>query len=284
MSLARDIVRGSCLPASQAWSTLQQVRGAVFVETKDVIHELCEINTDEVSSAPVFRKMWCEHKASDAERGVLAHTVELASVGEQIRKRLVAKCSGIPRFVVCSEVVYRPTGNARHFGHLGRVWFGLNQEGKLVNGRGSIPYVAEVNLSGYEREIAETVPEDLAGMAALPLFVFAFLNCKNIAIEPTSGHRNCRPDRARKAAGLSWHRLVIVPSSLRNDGPIVRHGNGEPLVRAHLTRGHFKTYTADRPLLGQLVGTFWWSPHVRGSKKLGVVLKDYELRTTEAGA
>lgn len=45
----------------------------------------------------------------------------------------------------------------------------------------------------------------------------------------------------------------------------------------HIVRGHFKTYTADRPLLGRHVGTYWWSQGLRGAKEHGVVIKDYEV-------
>ena len=47
-------------------------------------------------------------------------------------------------------------------------------------------------------------------------------------------------------------------------------------VAIHLVRGHFKTYTKDKPLLGRAVGTFWWQPHVAG-KAPRIVYKDYEV-------
>jgi len=46
-----------------------------------------------------------------------------------------------------------------------------------------------------------------------------------------------------------------------------------------LFRGHFKTYTKDKPLFGKLVGKYWFKPHARGNKKKGVVVKDYSLST-----
>jgi hypothetical protein len=46
----------------------------------------------------------------------------------------------------------------------------------------------------------------------------------------------------------------------------------------HIARGHFKTYTPDRPLLGHAVGTFWWDQAVRGNKDAGVVTKDYKVQ------
>ena len=57
---------------------------------------------------------------------------------------------------------------------------------------------------------------------------------------------------------------------------------GEKL-RGHIARGHWKNYTEDKPLFGKLVGTYWWESQFRGSKKKGVVIKDYELEPKKEG-
>ena len=107
---------------------------------------------------------------------------------------------------------------------------------------------------------------------------FTLMNCRNIALAPML--RPPKKKRRRPAPkGISWHKLVVVPSSAKSSGIFVGHGTGEPVTRQHLCRGHLKTYTADKPLFGKHVGRFWWFPHVRGDKKLGVVLKDYEVHS-----
>lgn len=45
----------------------------------------------------------------------------------------------------------------------------------------------------------------------------------------------------------------------------------------HRVRGHFKTFTADRPLLGQHVGTYWWGWQIRGKAENGINVSDYRL-------
>ncbi|TXH38868.1 MAG: hypothetical protein E6Q98_01320 [Rhodospirillaceae bacterium] len=40
------------------------------------------------------------------------------------------------------------------------------------------------------------------------------------------------------------------------------------LMRAHLVRGHFKIRRS---------GIYWWSPHIRGDAKLGMIRKDYKV-------
>jgi hypothetical protein len=74
-------------------------------------------------------------------------------------------------------------------------------------------------------------------------------------------------------------KIKIPGSSKRNS----KTGKTKPLNynRIHLCRGHFKTYTAERPLLGRFTGTYWWQPAVRGNAEKGVVEKEYEVTTTQ---
>jgi len=109
------------------------------------------------------------------------------------------------------------------------------------------------------------------------------LNCKNIVTEtilpPEALNKKRR--RSGKQELLSYHVLnVTVPSSKHG----YRGAAEQPSHnRVHLCRGHFKEYTAAHPLMGRLVGRYWWQPHVRGQNRQGVVMKDYKV-TTQAGA
>lgn len=46
----------------------------------------------------------------------------------------------------------------------------------------------------------------------------------------------------------------------------------------HICRGHFKTYTEERPLFGRYAGTFFFRDHARGAKESGEVKKDYDVK------
>jgi hypothetical protein len=46
-------------------------------------------------------------------------------------------------------------------------------------------------------------------------------------------------------------------------------------------RGHFKTYTAERPLLGRFTGTYWWQPHLAGKNTSALVEKDYAIEANQ---
>lgn len=103
------------------------------------------------------------------------------------------------------------------------------------------------------------------------------LNCKNIAtkIVPAPDKLNKKRIKQGKQPLFSYHTLVIKPGGKRQES-IPRHLWEN---RIHLQRGHFKTYTIEKPLFGHITGRFWWQPHVRGRNKDGVVMKDYEVKT-----
>ena len=113
----------------------------------------------------------------------------------------------------------------------------------------------------------------------MALYFLAFVNCRNIAIREHSPSRQVR--RAAERNGgmppVTYKTVDIFPVGEtvvnRPDGDGPRRD-----VARHLCRGHFKRYTADRPLMGTHVGQYWWPQHARGDESAGVVFKDYRVR------
>lgn len=112
------------------------------------------------------------------------------------------------------------------------------------------------------------------------LAVFAnalmLLGCTNIGTEKHAPPvaLNKKRQKAGKQPLLTYHTLVLKPVG-RHQESIPRHLWNNCI---HLMRGHFKTYTDEKPLFGRITGRFWWQPAVRGKNKDGVVMKDYEVR------
>jgi hypothetical protein len=101
------------------------------------------------------------------------------------------------------------------------------------------------------------------------------LSCKNIGAEtvyPAVALNKKRKKRGRQPL-FSYHTLVLKPVGKKQESIPGNQWNN----RIHLQRGHFKTYTVDKPLFGNISGRFWWQPHVRGQNRDGVVMKDYEI-------
>jgi hypothetical protein len=45
----------------------------------------------------------------------------------------------------------------------------------------------------------------------------------------------------------------------------------------HICRGHFRTYTPDKPLFGKVTGTIFVPMHARGSAQEGIVVQNYKV-------
>lgn len=120
---------------------------------------------------------------------------------------------------------------------------------------------------------------EIAQILMPAMLAISFMNCKNTSVDAVS------PDpatsRQRKKAGLKpflrYHTINIEPvkATLRTEGGIETNGLKKAL---HICRGHFCTYTEERPLFGHFVGTVWKPSHVRGSAKNGVVISDYNVK------
>ena len=135
--------------------------------------------------------------------------------------------------------------------------------------------VLEINM-----ELANIVGDSLR-IGVLPplLLAHSLLGCKNV---DTEDHRpDAKLSRAavkRRGQALTMFKtLVIRPMGGKHaESQRVSIGSGQSAL--HLVRGHFKTFTQERPLFGSRVGTYWWSPNVRGSAEHGTIVKDYEVR------
>jgi hypothetical protein len=106
----------------------------------------------------------------------------------------------------------------------------------------------------------------------------SFMHCKNVLTSTVEPDRRLYRERERHGLKpfLRYHTIDIEPMKrvLRTEGNIESTG----LKRAlHICRGHFATYSAERPLFGKVAGTFWIPSHVRGTSDEGVVVSDYRV-------
>jgi hypothetical protein len=109
--------------------------------------------------------------------------------------------------------------------------------------------------------------------------VLLLLSCKNIGTEKQEPPvaLNKKRQKAGKQPLFTYHTLVLKPFGKHQESIPRDLWNN----RIHLMRGHFKTYTEEKPLFGHIIGRFWWQPCVRGRNKRGVVMKDYEVMVPE---
>lgn len=114
--------------------------------------------------------------------------------------------------------------------------------------------------------------------ARLPLLAISFCQCRNVMVReigPDAGEvkrrarSGSRPLLRYHVLELGQFRKTLAAAGAKDSG----------IVHAmHICRGHFKTYTPDKPLMGRHVGTWWWGETLRGDAAHGVVTKDYRTK------
>lgn len=143
------------------------------------------------------------------------------------------------------------------------------------------------NRNGLDHGVQRAADEDpqqssafMVRMAWGAIMAVAWMNCKNVDTDlhtaliqqrvPAKGKRKSR--KAYKS--IDYHTIRLPGQSGGGAGGTGEHGG----VRMHTVRGHFKTFTKERPLLGRATGTYWWGWQVRGNPARGVSVTDYNVK------
>lgn len=146
----------------------------------------------------------------------------------------------------------------------------VGPDGALID----VGSIAEPDLS--EREM-----DKMLSWSAVALHAMCFAHCKNVHIVDQKPSRQML--RAAERTGkptITFKTLDIDPVKkvLRDEGGVETHGLA---CAMHICRGHFAHYTEDKPLFGRFTGTFYRPMHTRGSLKAGVVIKDYNVLSSD---
>lgn len=147
--------------------------------------------------------------------------------------------------------------------------------------------VVFANDSGDRYKLFRLGPDVSDGARNILMFIesivvmsTSFAHCKNVktVVGPPVSVSNDRPPKnAPPHPRITVRTLAIDPGKeqVRRDGErAAADGRGKAL---HICRGHFATYTEDRPLFGHTVGTVWRPQHARGREDRGTVAKDYRV-------
>lgn len=138
-------------------------------------------------------------------------------------------------------------------------------------------------MLGAGREWRDDKDEaSLTQMMVVALYGLTLMNCRNVETAPSGSVKMGRSGR-QKRQGVKpvevRYKTIVLPG-----GGSTKVGSGSGAhhraTALHKVRGHLKTFTAERPLMGKHVGTYWWGWMVRGSKEHGEVIADYKLGET----
>jgi hypothetical protein len=107
-------------------------------------------------------------------------------------------------------------------------------------------------------------------------FFMCLSNARNVTLESVTPNVHESKQWKRKTGrDLVTFNRIILPNRVRES-----MATGEGPGPLELVKGHFKTYTTERPLFGRITGSWWWEPHLRGSAAQGIKLHDYAFGPT----
>jgi hypothetical protein len=261
---------------------------------------------DYPSWAPPFRATWYEWKniglpSNEKRFGVLAIADDVGPLLDDFAPKPEA------RWHVTCFYFAEPRDNINIPGLYGIAYLPIDGHGNMVRG----PTVAKGFTTLYDRGNAktltdgETIGDGMLAFQAISLFpdrsteayyvdmlawqlhilgmTCSFLSCKNVLLmesrPPAKLSKAFRRKHGRPLITVKTLDIKPMRQVLETEGGCGENGLTKAL---HICRGHFKTYTAERPLLGRIVGRFWWQQHLRGSHEHGVVAKDYRVRGPES--
>lgn len=139
---------------------------------------------------------------------------------------------------------------------------------------------------GTSEDLQRVLPEWATAISTMTHVVFltlSFMNCKNVdVVEQAPPPKLSKKHERKKGAPLRHYKTLRIDPMrkiLRTEG----QSQSEGLARAlHVCRGHFNTYTQERPLFGKHVGTWWWGPQLRGTADAGEIVKRYDVTAAKS--
>lgn len=168
-------------------------------------------------------------------------------------------------------------------------------QGSRIDGNGDDPF-----WEALDRTAFDTLPRSLLGddgkpdlhrvrwgglkFSLLPcFFANSLMHCRNVELNTeTPDFKLSRAFQRRSGKPLTkFYTLSIGPIGSKTEARSASKGIKIP-KSLHICRGHFSTYTEDKPLFGKYAGQFWIPAHVRGSEKVGRVFKDYSVEAPSA--
>lgn len=153
--------------------------------------------------------------------------------------------------------------------------WGLDSQGLYVHE--SLSEWSPPNITEKTRAILNAEAKSNVFVACMALNL---ANCRNVKIAQ-AGVVQVRRSGREKRQGVKpvRYHTIVLPGMTVERGRVSRNqakANADALA-LHMVRGHFKTFSSDKPLLGKHVGTYWWNPAVRGNADKGKIVSDYKI-------
>lgn len=153
-----------------------------------------------------------------------------------------------------------------------------------------IPLIPKLfkDLNGEEIKFLQESRKVIIKLIYIINYVLMILNCKNVKSEEnfhfknifTTKHGKNKSKQIIDKKMFTYKTLVVELNKAKSK----TYDNSEITgrhMRLHLCRGNPAIYTKEKPLFGHYVGRVWRSPSIKGSKKEGLIVKDYLIKKGE---
>lgn len=112
------------------------------------------------------------------------------------------------------------------------------------------------------------------------LFATTFSHCNNVEYYDKSHPKSLqKANKKRGKIPQETYRVLDIGGLKKQAKSESNSSQGELSTALHICRGHFKTYTEEKPLFGKITGTVWCPPHQRGTIDQGKINKEYNIKT-----
>lgn len=158
----------------------------------------------------------------------------------------------------------------------------------LIKASGPVPKMTDPLLASAGHAAARALADARSGeylhINLAPLLTIGLMNCRNVDVREVSrpARRKGKGSRRKRIPQLSFNTIVLPNAN--PSGVEACHPGRAGQFAQHKVRGHFKTFTKEKPLFGKLTGTYWWGWQVRGNAANGINVNDYSLDGFEVPA
>ena len=260
-----------------------RLKNAVMLKAQNVANYLMQENDKEVfdiqKDFPVVSPPWETYvvywsmpewtKSSEVgvvDRGIRGLNIELFTLVHSFKEK-DGWVLALSIFLKCKNVVE----------FFGVEVLPINKEGGCsITSNQKIPIGVDPELV---KKFGENTVNDIHTEARnVVLMANCFCNCKNV--EKAQNNLDERLIKRRQRDGKipvkKFYTLNISPMFSGTQSSIGNINGSEKSF--HICRGHFKHFTNEKPLLGKHTGAYWWGMQVKGSKDVGIINKDYNIK------
>lgn len=221
---------------------------------------------------PPFNPVFFEWRNIGKHRyGVLATTFEPRDTFYQMA---LSKTGKTPAILLSLDHFTEIEGGAMYLGsalyNLDEAYYMSEQYTPVLS------HLFERNAFNLTVSQVKTMLHTFGGIA---LYALELMNCRNIIqVDHEPNPADSAMCKAHFGKPLSKYKTLAITSIGKHydhDKPQQKFD----VMPMHIRRGHFKRFTAEAPLFGKYVGTFWYAATVVGNEKNGVVDKGYKVKS-----